>query len=362
MTLFHTSRLFSNPHLQTLWSPLLRKTPELTRQRQRLNLPDGDFVDLDWHTTGGSPAAPLVVLFHGLTGSSNSPYILGMQSALGKLGWQSVAMNFRGCSGRPNRLPRVYHSGDTGDIDYLLKYCRQAFPNRSIFTIGYSLGGNALCKWLGENGQAKVISSSPGDSLTMGQPVNSVIDGAVIVSAPYQLARCSTRLDQGFSRVYRRHLISELVGFIEQKKLMFKRLGQHKHLQQLQALGSLDAIKSFWQFDHQVIAPLHGFESAADYYQRSSARQYVPFIRTPTLLVHAQDDPFMPSDVAPAAEECPQQVELVLTPKGGHVGFVLASELLNNGLPWKGGYWLERHIPNWLSLLSHQDKTKSCNA
>jgi uncharacterized protein len=330
MSLFQTSRLLSNPHLQTLWSPLLRKTPVLVRQRERLYLADTDFVDLDWHTSNGTIDAPLVVLFHGLTGSSCSPYILGMQAAVSKLGWQSVVMNFRGCSGRPNRLPRAYHSGDTDDINYVLQRCRKQFPQRALFAIGYSLGGNALCKWLGEQGKTAVINA------------------AVIVSAPYELARCATRLDQGFSRVYRRHLLGELVASIENKKALFKRLGQVDYLQQLQALGPLDSIKSFWQFDNRVIAPLHGFESADDYYQRSSARQYVPFIRTPSLLVHAVDDPFMPDDVTPTPGECPDCVELVITPKGGHVGFVLASELLNNGLPWKAGYWLEQHIPGWL--------------
>lgn len=322
---FSTICGWRSPHVQTLWSPLLRRPVRLLRQRERLELPDSDFVDLDWCHSTGSTEAPLAVLFHGLSGSTNSHYILGMQSALARWGWQSVAMNFRGCSGRPNRLPRGYHSGDTADIDRLLKLCRSRFPQRHIVAIGYSLGGNALCKWLGEQGDA------------------SDIDAAVIVSAPYELARCATRLDQGFSRVYRRHLINELVAYIERKKALFLHLGEYHHLSQLEALGSLSAIKSFWQFDDQVIAPLHGFDSAQDYYERSSARQFVPAIKTPCLLIHAEDDPFMPKDVAPTPTECPESVERLVSPEGGHVGFVQG-----HSFPWRAEYWLEKHIPAWL--------------
>jgi len=339
METFHAPPLLGNPHLQTLWSPLLRKQPSLVRDRERLNLPDGDFIDVDWHPGQQVNKSPLVVLLHGLTGSSSSAYMLGMQKAVARLGWQSVAMNFRGCSGRPNRLPRAYHSGDTGDINYLLKLCRKRFPGRMIFVIGYSLGGNALCKWLGEQADAKPV------------------DGAVAVSAPYQLDQCATRLDRGFSKLYRKHLIGELVNLIEQKKTMFQRLGQRSYWQQLHTLGPLNKIRSFWQFDDQVVAPLHGFDSAGDYYNRSSARQFIPLINIPTLLVHARDDPFMPSGVIPERSECPQNVELAITPKGGHVGFVMADKFVKSGVANRyGKYWLEYHIPGWLQNLQQQQQ------
>ncbi len=334
---FQPAPWLRNAHLQTLWAPLFRKAPALYRQRERLILPDNDFLDLDWcHESfdKGSESPdqrPLVALFHGLTGSSSSTYILGMQHALERQDWPSVAINFRGCSGRPNRLPRAYHSGETGDIHFVLHTLRQRFPDRPIIAMGYSLGGNALCKWLGEQGD------------------QSLVNAAVVVSAPYQLARCSTRLDQGFSKVYRKRLIGELTEGIEQKKSMFIHTGQHQHWQTLENLGRLSDLKSFWEFDEKVVAPLHGFASAADYYERSSARQFVPNIKTRTLLVHACDDPFMPEDVAPTPDECPEKVTLVLTPSGGHVGFVTGS-----WIPWKIEFWLEQYIPGWLTKVISQ--------
>jgi len=327
-----------NAHLQTVWAPLFRKSPVLQRQRERLELPDGDFLDLDWDNglNAGqevSDSLPLVVLFHGLTGSSNSAYILGMQLALEEISWDSVAVNFRGCSGRPNRLPRAYHSGETGDVDFVLMTCRERFPQRPIVAIGYSLGGNALCKWLGEEGQRMASSGR-----------SSTIDAGVVVSAPYQLSRCATRLDQGFSKVYRKRLIDELTQGITLKKNLYRHTHQQHYLQKLESLGPLEGIKSFWQFDNKIVAPLHGFTCAQDYYQRSSARQFVPDIQIPTLLVHATDDPFMPEDVAPTPEECPAGVDLVLTSQGGHVGFVTG-----NWRPWKTEFWLEQYIPAWLT-------------
>ncbi len=335
---FQPAPWLRNAHLQTMWAPLFRKTPVLHRQRERLELPDSDFLDLDWNIADNGNNAvdtesrPLVVLFHGLTGSSNSAYILGMQQALEDRDWDSVAVNFRGCSGRPNRLPRAYHSGETGDVDFVLSVCRERYPERTILAIGYSLGGNALCKWLGEQGREKTNTGKA-----------NIIDGGVVVSAPYELARCATRLDQGFSKIYRKRLIDELTQGITLKKNLYRHTAQEDYLYRLESLGPLEEIKSFWQFDDRVVAPLHGFSSAQDYYQRSSARQFVPDIKIPTLLVHAIDDPFMPEDVAPTSEECPAGVELALTSQGGHVGFVTGS-----WLPWKTEFWLEEYIPGWM--------------
>ncbi len=328
MSIYRPPVWLRNAHVQTLWPPLGRRHPRLATRRERIRLPDLDFLDLDWYLEKTDPTLPLVVLFHGLTGSSTSQYIVGMQSALANRRWQSVAVNFRGCSGVPNRLPRAYHSGETGDIDFVLTRIRKQFPQRVIMAIGYSLGGNALCKWLGEKGD------------------ESGIDAAVIVSAPYELARCATRLDQGFSRVYRQHLIQQLVNYIQQKKQLFRRLNLTQDLLALERLGNLERIRSFWEYDEAVVAPLHGFASALDYYQQSSARQFVPKIRTPTLLVHAKDDPFMPDDVAPTKEECPESVELIVTQHGGHVGFVLPGNK-----PWQLDYWLEHKIPEWFEAI-----------
>lgn len=182
----------SNPHLQTMYPSLFRR-PGLPNeyQRERLLTRDGDFIDIDW--CGRATKTPLVILLHGLTGSSQSTYILGMQRALFNIGCRSVVLNFRGCSGEPNNLARGYHSGETGDIDFLYRTIRQREPHTPIALVGFSLGGNVLLKWLGEQGDKIAIVA------------------AVAVSVPLKLDICATKLDQGFSRVYRKHLISSLI-------------------------------------------------------------------------------------------------------------------------------------------------------
>ncbi|WP_122663950.1 hydrolase [Pseudomonas viridiflava] len=312
-----------NPHLQTLWGPLWRKKTRIERQRERIWLADGDFLDLDWfgpHELN----APLVLVLHGLTGSSNSPYVVGLQQAIVQEGWASVALNWRGCSGEPNLLSRSYHSGASEDLASVIAHLRAKRPLAPLYAVGYSLGGNVLLKYLGESG------------------VNSDLQGAVAVSVPFRLDECADRIGMGFSKVYQRHFMREMVTYVKDKQRHFKDEGISEGLAELSALGSLENMRTFWDFDGRVTAPLHGFADAKDYYRRASSRYYLGEIRTPTLIIQAADDPFVFKHSLPEPTELSASTEFELQEKGGHVGFVDGS--LKNP-----GYYLERRIPLWLT-------------
>ncbi|MDD2760307.1 MAG: hydrolase [Methylomonas sp.] len=311
----------NNPHLQTLYPALLRKPLPLKRRRERLYTPDGDFIDLDWCE---SDSKVIAILLHGLSGSSNSGYILGLQQALAWQGFTSVAMNFRGCSGEPNRLARSYHSGETEDINFVYQTVRKRHPESALAAVGFSIGGNVLLKWLGEQGG------------------NLSLFAAAAICVPLLLAPCASKLDRGFSRIYRRQLLKELKHYIDYKKHYLDRIGLDEEAEKLRQLGDLSAIRSFWQYDDRVVAPLHGFKDVHDYYERSSSRQYLPGIKVPTLLIHAKDDPFMTSVVLPDASELTPEVTLEIYSGGGHVGFV--GEYPSAGLD----YWLDKRISAFL--------------
>ena len=320
----------NNRHLQTLYPTLLRKAVALRRQRERLLTPDGDFLDLDWH---GDNKNVIVILLHGLSGSSHSGYILGLQHALNQDGISSLAINFRGCSGEPNWRARCYHSGETEDIDFVYQVLRQRYPKSSFAAVGFSLGGNVLLKWLGEQGK------------------NIALFAAAAISVPLVLSECATKLDQGFSRIYRRYLLGELKHYIHQKQRYLKQNGSLEEAEKLSQLGDLSDIHSFWQYDDQVVARLHGFKDANDYYARSSSRQFLSAIRVPTLVIQAKDDPFMTQDVLPDASELAPEVNLEIYSCGGHVGFV---EGHGN---FRAGYWLDKRVPAFLrEQLKHHGK------
>jgi predicted alpha/beta-fold hydrolase len=316
---FSAPRWLKNPHLQTLWASRLRKAKALPRHREHLVLPDGDFIDLDWQNQG---QGPIVIILHGLTGSSHSNYVLGLQHSLQQQGWSSVAMNFRGCSGKQNNVAYSYHSGQTTDFGAVLQQVQTKFPNTPIFATGYSLGGNVLLKWLGET-QSK------------GQLV-----AAVAVSVPLLLELCSERIQQGFSRIYERHFLKQLQSSIATKKKHLKRLGHRQQLHLLEQLDTNRPIKTLKDFDQQITAPLNGFISAQDYYRRSSSRPYLKNIRTPTLIIQALDDPFIPTHAIPGKRELSPYVQLEISKHGGHVGFV-------SGSPLRPKYWLEQRIPEF---------------
>lgn len=299
-------------HAQTLWARLLRRTPEISYWRERLELPDGDFIDLDWSENG---SGPIVIVLHGLEGSSSSPYARGIMRAIERRGWRGVVMHFRGCSGEPNRLARSYHSGDTGDLAYLVNLLRRREPRTALAAVGFSLGGNVLLKWLGKSGKTANLRA------------------AVAVSVPYVLHQAADRLNRGFSRLYQWQLLRCLCRSVVEKR---------GKMELPLLTRNLATLKSFRDFDEHVTAPLHGFDSANHYYTVSSSRQYLKGITVPTLLLQARDDPFMTEKAIPLADELPEAVSLEVSPHGGHVGFVAGT------WPWRPRYWLEERIPRYL--------------
>lgn len=293
-----------NPHLQTLWPVLFRSRPAPDIRRERLELADGDFLDLAWIDREG----PLVLVLHGLEGSLRSHYATALMTALGEAGYQAVLMHFRGCSGVPNRLDRAYHSGDTGDLAAVVDHVTFAAGKPLFAAVGYSLGGNVLLKWLGEQGEG------------------ARVDTAVAVSVPFQLADSARRMSRGLSRLYQHHLVQRLQAGYRRK------FSDRPSPLQI----DIDNLDTFWLFDDQVTAPLHGFRDVSDYYARSSSRQFLGRIRRPTLIIHAADDPFMYERTVPAADELSEMVTLELASHGGHVGFITGK--------WAPRYWLESRI------------------
>jgi hypothetical protein len=273
-----------------------------------VELPDGDFLDLDWTAeTGGM----LVLVLHGLEGSLESHYASGILAALSQGGFTAVLMYFRNCSGTPNRLPRTYHSGETGDLAFVMQHIRQRYPGKPVAIIGYSLGGNVLLKWLGEQGEAAALAT------------------AVAISVPFDLNACARKLEHGLSRIYQHHLVRKLRNAVRSKATI------HPPPIPLQRLGEL---RTFRQFDDAITAPLHGFRDVDDYYTRSSSKQYLKDIRAPTLVIHAADDPFIPAAALPGNSELSPTVTLEISPHGGHVGFVAGRN------PVTPRYWLEPRI------------------
>ena len=305
------------PHAQTLAGKYLRPGIALPLQRRRIDTPDGDFVDLDF-APEIAPDAPVVVLLHGLEGSTESRYVSLMLRELSGRGIQGVGMNFRGCGGEPNRLPRAYHSGDTGDLAHVLARLRDDAPGRPLGAAGFSLGGNVLLKYLGERGDAAGIVA------------------AVAVSAPFDLPGCAARLSSGaMGRTYGARFLRSLKGKVRAKRRL---LGGEVDVE------SALAARTLRDFDDALTAPLHGFSGADDYYARADARPHLERIRVPTLLVQARDDPFTPRGAAPdAAVANNPHLEAAFTDRGGHLGFV------EGALPWRPCFRAEREAARFLA-------------
>lgn len=323
------------PHCQTLWQALLRRRPRLPLRRERLELPDGDFLDLDW---GADPSAdsraredaPIVLILHGLEGSAQSVYARGLLAAVQAHRWRGAVLHFRGCSGTPNRLARSYHSGETGDLDFVVRLLHARHPRVPLAAVGFSLGGNVLLKWLGERG------------------ANAPIRAAVAVSVPFLLDRVAARLTQGMSRLYQWKLLRSLREALRRKFTPMRDAGAGDALAAPIDLARLDGLRCFYDFDQHVTARLHGFESAEHYYRVSSSRQYLSGIAIPTLILHAADDPFMTVDAIPRTEEISATTALEVHARGGHVGFVAGR------WPWAPVYWLELRIPEFLASVFEQ--------
>ncbi|HOB52199.1 MAG TPA: alpha/beta fold hydrolase [Acidobacteriota bacterium] len=281
-------------HLQTIYPTLCRRVGGVAYRRERIELPDGDFVDVDWHRAGAPRAA---LILHGLESSSRSHYVLGMVRALGRRSWDVAALNFRSCSGEPNRLLRSYHSGDTGDAAVIL--ARMAATGyRDLALVGFSLGGNVTLKYLGE---------SPAD-------LPDRLRVAAAVSVPCDLAASAHRLARPTNRLYMRRFIRRLTGKIAAKAGRLP--GQVQ-------LADYAGITNFEEFDDRYTAPVHGFTSAADYWARASCLPFLPAIRVPTLVLNALDDPFLTPACHPITAAAANANLFLETPRwGGHVGFI----------------------------------------
>jgi len=299
-------------HLQTLFPPVFRDRSLPPLRRERIELPDGDFVDIDWTEAG---TGPLVLLLHGLEGSIHSHYVAGLLRSLNASGFAAAVMYFRGCSGEPNRLARSYHSGDTADLATVLGRLAGTRGGQPVYAIGVSLGGNVLLKWLGEN---------PGQSL---------VARAIAVSVPFELDKAARRLERGFSRVYQAYLLRKLRRSTRRKARCHRLPFTANQLREL---------RTFRQFDDKVTAPLHGFAGVDDYYRQCSSRPFVRHITTPTLVLQARDDPFLTPGAIPAAGELGPGVRLELCGSGGHVGFV------SGAWPWRPRYWLDERVCEFL--------------
>lgn len=282
-------------HAQTI-VPLARKGPIPRYERERVDTPDGDFIDLDWLPEPGS-GAPLVALFHGLEGSSGSHYARSTMRALHLIGWRGVVPHFRGCSGEPNRLARAYHSGDTDEIDWILRHLLRAADGAPLFAVGMSLGGNALLKWLGERAQGS----------------REVLAGAAAVCPPLDLNLSGAALGRGFNRIYSMHFLHSL------KRKALEKSERHPGLFDAQRIR---AARSLHDFDDVYTGPAHGFTGVEDYWRRASSKPWLGAIRTPTLLVCAGNDPFVPPAALPGRHELSAHVTFECPSAGGHVGFM----------------------------------------
>ncbi|MDD5200773.1 MAG: alpha/beta fold hydrolase [Terrimicrobiaceae bacterium] len=283
-------------HAQTIFAGVFRRVPWITRERERIATPDGDFLDLDWNRT--HRAARVAIVSHGLEGESRNACVQGMAAALHRAGWDVLAWNFRGCGGEPNRLLRSYHSGATEDLQAVIGHALAGGQYARAALVGFSLGGNLTLKYLGD----------------LGATVDFRVDRAVTFSAPCDLAASSVRLESQANRIYMGRFLRGLRAKIREKMRRFPG--------ELTDAG-LDAMRTFREFDGAYTAPLHGFRSAEDYWARASSRPVLDRIAIPTLLVNARNDPFLPAACFPEeAARASAHFHLEAPRGGGHIGFV----------------------------------------
>jgi predicted alpha/beta-fold hydrolase len=284
-------------HLQTIYARSLARRYRVQYRRQRWETPDNDFIDLDWL----DPAADgdkLIVVFHGLEGYSQSHYALSLMTVAAQQRWHGVVPHFRGCSGEANRLKRSYHSGDSREIDWILRRIKNVNAERQVYAVGVSLGGNMLLKWLGEEGSG----------------ASDVVRAVAAVSAPLDLVAAAGVLDFGFRRVL---YTSHFLKFLRPKALA--KIAAHNLPIDARAIR---ASMTFRQFDDLFTAPIHGFKDANDYWTRCSSKPWLREIKLPTLIINACNDPFLPSAALPGRNDVADSVTLEFPRTGGHVGFV----------------------------------------
>jgi uncharacterized protein len=325
MACFEPAWWVPGSHGQTVWGSLTRSRRLVTLRREVVTTPDGDELVLDH--LDGPEGSPRVILLHGLEGSSYSVYIQGLLRAIGRRGWRATAMNFRSCARDPERLsrmlpnrrPRLYHSGETGDLDFLVRTLSAREPGGVLLAIGSSLGGNVLLKWLGEH------------------PSQREVAGAAALSTPYDLGASARHLESAIGRIY----VGKFLATLRTKALETVRRFP-------EAAAKIDvartvASRTFWEFDDAANAPLHGFAGAEDYYRRASSIGFLPRVATPTLCLSAQDDPFLPSEALERARSCATPaVEFLVTTRGGHIGWVAGT------WPGRPRYFAEEVVVEWL--------------
>ena len=306
--------------IQTIYTATFIPKATVTYRRERLELDDGDFLDLDW--VDGAADAPVVVLFHGLESNSDSFYARDLMATVKARGWNGVVAHFRGCSGEDNRLPRIYFAGDSKDVERILLHVKDRFPAQPLYAVGVSLGANALLKWLGERG------STAADLVTR----------AVGVSAPLDLTATGNALDSGFNRyVYTARFLSSLKA---------KALRKAEKFPGLLDVEAIRAATTFREFDTLVTARLLGFVDAEDYWVKNSSKPWLKSIQVPTLVLNAKDDPFLPAWALPTASEVSPSVTLEQPDSGGHVAFPSG--------PFPGNAnWLPHHIMAFFDAQSH---------
>lgn len=302
-------------HVQTIVGALFRPRPQLPLIRQRIETPDGDFLDLDFLEGKGST----VVILHGLEGSSQALYVLSLLGEIKRRSLSACAINMRMCSGLPNRRLATYHSGKTEDLDCVIRYLKEKRNCTKLLLVGFSIGGNIILKWLGEQGG----------------PASAMIEKAVALSVPYDLAKSVELMDQGFNRyVYTRLLLSSLKAKLSLKKKIYPDAICYERVKNC---------STFQVFDREVTAPLNGFTSETDYWTQASSGPFLKEIRVPTLLVHAEDDPFYPGRLLPYEEfKKSDYLHPLIVPAGGHLGFVM-------GNWWKWNPWFEKTTLDFLA-------------
>lgn len=301
-------------HLQTIYPATFISKPEVAFRRERWNAPDGDFVDVDF--VDGLPGRPLVVLFHGLEGSSDSHYARALMAEIKRRGWHGAIPHFRGCSGEINLAPRFYHSGDSAELDWILRRLKQRQQDLGathFYATGVSLGGNALLRWLGES-----------------QHEAEIVDAACAVSAPLDLAGGGAALASGFNRLY---------TWVFLRTMRSKSLLKLAQFPGLFDRDALMAARDLYAFDNVVTAPLHGYRDTDDYWHRASARHVLHDITVPTLVLNARNDPFLPAQHLP--QTAAPAVLLDYPEQGGHVGFA------NGAAPGRLD-WLPRRLLDFL--------------
>jgi uncharacterized protein len=283
-------------HLQTVIAARLVPCPVVCYRRVRWETPDGDFVDLDFAQPepDGGPV-PMLVLFHGLEGSSRSHYARSIMHAASRQGWRGVVVHFRGCSGEPNRLPRAYHSGDSDEADWILRRLHAQYPDEPLHVVGISLGGNMLAKWLGERAEDA-----------------GFVKAAASVGAPLDLAAGGAALQSGFSRLYARMFLATLRG---------KAIAKSRAFAGMADVRAIQSARTLYEFDNLYTAPVHGFRDTEDYWRRASAKPWLAGVRVPHLVLNALNDPFVPASSLPRAADVSRCVRLEQPADGGHIGF-----------------------------------------